>query len=55
MSHALISQVLERMPDYEVDYDALQPYPRQGVNTGYQRIPATFTPGRRVLTDYTLQ
>ncbi|AKE91919.1 MULTISPECIES: cytochrome P450 [Rhodococcus] len=55
MSHALISQVLERMPDYDVDLAALQPYPRQGVNTGYQRIPATFTPGRRVLTDYTLQ
>ncbi|MEE2030631.1 cytochrome P450 [Rhodococcus chondri] len=54
MSHALISQVLQRMPDYRVDVDALEPYPRQGVNSGYQRIPATFTPGKRTLTDYTL-
>jgi len=43
------------MPDYEVDFVALQPYPRQGVNTGYQHIPTTFTPGQRILRDYTLQ
>ncbi|MCD5421186.1 cytochrome P450 [Rhodococcus pyridinivorans] len=54
MSRALIEQVLQRMPDYEIDFDALETYPRQGVNTGYQRIPTIFTPGKRILTDYTL-
>jgi len=54
MSKTLISQILERMPDYEVDFSALERYPHQGTNMGWQRIPATYTPGPRVLTDYTL-
>jgi cytochrome P450 len=49
MAKELLSQILERMPDYVVDVDALEPYPHQGTNTGYQRIPATFTPGPRRL------
>lgn len=55
MSKALITQVLTRMPDYKVDVDALERYPHQGTNMGWQRIPATFTPGRKVLTDYELR
>ena len=47
MARSLIGQVLERMPDYEIDLDAVETYPHQGVNAGYQRIPATFTPGPR--------
>ncbi|MFF5991704.1 cytochrome P450 [Prauserella flavalba] len=49
MSKTLISSVLERMPDYTVDFAALKRYPRQGVNMGYVSIPARFTPGKRLL------
>jgi len=49
MAKELLSQILSRMGDYVVDLDALEPYPHQGTNTGWQRIPATFTPGPRLL------
>lgn len=49
MARAMITQVLERMPDYEVDREGLEAYPNQGVNKGWQRIPVRFTPGKRVL------
>lgn len=49
MALAMLRQVLERMPDYEIDMSALERYPRQGVNKGWQRIPARFTPGERRL------
>jgi cytochrome P450 len=47
MAAELLGQVLERMPDYVVQLDGLQPYPHQGTNTGWRYIPATFTPGPR--------
>jgi cytochrome P450 len=47
MARELLQQILERMPDYVVDVEQLEPYPHQGTNTGWQRIPATFTPGQR--------
>ncbi len=47
MARSLIGQLLERMPDYEIDLEAVETYSHQGVNAGYQRIPATFTPGPR--------
>lgn len=47
LAHELLSQILERMPDYVVDLDNVKPYPHQGTNTGWQSIPATFTPGPR--------
>jgi cytochrome P450 len=49
MAKELISQIVTRMPDYVVDESALEPYPHQGTNNGWQRIPATFTPGPRIL------
>ena len=49
MARSLIGQVLERMPDYEIDLDRVDTYAHQGVNAGFQRIPATFTPGSRRL------
>ncbi len=49
MAKEMLLQVLERLPDYVVDLDALERYPRQGVNKGWQRIPVTFTPGVRRL------
>ena len=45
MAKELLTQILQRMGDYVVDLDALERYPQQGTNTGWQRIPATFTPG----------
>jgi cytochrome P450 len=54
MALSMLGQVLERIPDYVVDLDALERYPRQGVNKGWQRIPATFTPGERRLAPGTV-
>jgi cytochrome P450 len=48
MAHELLSQILARMPDYEVDMDGVEAYPHQGTNTGWRHIPATFTPGPRL-------
>jgi cytochrome P450 len=47
MAHEILGQILERMPDYVIDVDQVQPYPHQGTNTGWQRLPATYTPGPR--------
>jgi cytochrome P450 len=48
MAHQLLGQILSRMPDYVIDTDSLEAYPHQGTNTGWQKIPATFTPGPRI-------
>ena len=47
IARELIGQIVRRMPDYVVRVDGLETYPHQGVNAGFQRIPATFTPGGR--------
>jgi cytochrome P450 len=49
MGKRLLTEVLTRMPDYEIDLDGLVPYQSQGANFGYARVPARFTPGARVL------
>ena len=49
MARTILGQILERMPDYAIDVPSLQRYPHQGTNVGFQRIPATFTPGSRRL------
>ncbi|MEU7693817.1 MULTISPECIES: cytochrome P450 [Microbispora] len=49
MAKSLIGQILERMPDYTIDLDGLVRYARQGVNIGFHKIPARFTPGPRRL------
>jgi cytochrome P450 len=38
--------VLSRIPDYVVDASALRPYFTQGLASGWQQVPARFTPGR---------
>jgi cytochrome P450 len=43
----ILRQVLERIPDYEVDTAATQRFPSVGVINGFISMPATFTPGRR--------
>lgn len=47
MAKEVITQVLERMPDYTVDTANCVRYSHQGVNSGWSRIPAQFTPGAR--------
>ena len=42
-------QVLTRMPDYVVDPGQITEYPNWSSIGGWARIPATFTPGRRLL------
>jgi cytochrome P450 len=51
MARTILTQVLERMPDYQVDHASVVRYPRQGVNTGFDTLPATFTPGKRLLEE----
>jgi hypothetical protein len=45
----MISAALERMPDYEIAPDPIEEYPNWAMNAGWRRVPATFTPGKRVL------
>jgi cytochrome P450 len=46
----IVRQVLTRMPDYQVDLDAVEEYPNWAVIGGWACIPATFTPGRPLLS-----
>ncbi|MDI9918145.1 cytochrome P450 [Rhodococcus sp. IEGM 1379] len=41
----MTTQVLTRLPDYRIDESALVPYPTLGNQAGWDRVPATFTPG----------
>lgn len=54
LARTILTKIMERMPDYRVDTSAARRYQRQGVNTGYEYLPATFTPGARVYTDRSL-
>jgi cytochrome P450 len=51
MSRTILTEILQRMPDYKVDKDNVVRYPQQGVNTGFDQLPATFTPGKRLLDE----
>ncbi len=44
----MLTQILERMPDYRIQGDGVVQYESIGVINGYQHVPATFTPGRRL-------
>jgi hypothetical protein len=48
----LLAEVLRRMPDYAIDHDAVVPYPSIPLVNGFIKMPATFTPGRRVLEGF---
>ncbi|HET6833701.1 MAG TPA: cytochrome P450 [Acidimicrobiales bacterium] len=45
MFQVLVRQVLDRMPDYEIDRDATRFYQGNPQLNGAVRMPATFTPG----------
>ncbi|MFC4948175.1 cytochrome P450 [Pseudonocardia sp. GCM10023141] len=48
----VLQEVLRRLPDYEIDAVAVRRYPTIPLINGYIAIPATFTPGERVLTGF---
>jgi cytochrome P450 len=45
---AVMQRVLNRMPDYVLDLDAIVPFPTIGTSSGWLKTPARFTPGPRV-------
>lgn len=50
----VIEEVINRMPDFEIDYANSEPYPTVGVNRGYVNMPMKFTPGSRIGSDFQL-
>ena len=47
----VITQILERLPDFEIDVDAVVEYPNWASVGGWAKLPATFTPGPRIATE----
>jgi cytochrome P450 len=45
---SMLTAVLDRMPDYRCDPDGAVHYETIGVIQGMRKLPATFTPGRRL-------
>lgn len=48
MFQEMITQILQRMPDYQIDESAIIPYPDRGFAQGWLNLPARFTPGERI-------
>ena len=48
MFQEMVSEVLKRMPDYELIEEDLRPYPSIGGVNGWVSIPARFTPGMKL-------
>lgn len=48
MFEEMITAVLQRMPDYEINFASAQPYQSIGTINGWMNMPATFTPGRKL-------
>jgi cytochrome P450 len=48
MFDAMVTEVLTRMPDYQVVEEKIRHYPNIAVINGWINIPATFTPGPKV-------
>jgi cytochrome P450 len=47
----VITQVLRRLPDFEIDTDAVVEYPNWASIGGWAKLPATFTPGPRAVDE----
>jgi cytochrome P450 len=45
--HEMIAQILRRMPDYELEEDAIAPYPDGGFAQGWISLPTRFRPVTR--------
>ncbi|WP_127781725.1 cytochrome P450 [Rhodococcus sp. X156] len=48
MFTAMLTRVLQRLPDYQVDEAGLARYESCGSQAGWDRVPVTFTPGSRL-------
>jgi cytochrome P450 len=48
MYETMVTEVLARIPDYRIVEDAILPYETVARVNGWVRIPATFTPGKKV-------
>jgi cytochrome P450 len=48
----ILEEVLTRLPDYVVDEGTSRPYESIGVVNGWENMPATFSPGRRVGSNF---
>ena len=48
MFQVMVTEVLNRMPDYRVIEEDCVPYPSVSKVNGWIHIPAVFTPGRKV-------
>ena len=46
-SELMIAEVLDRVPDYQIDLDGFKPYPGNLLMTGVVTMPVTFSPGER--------
>jgi cytochrome P450 len=44
----LIGEILQRMPDLQVDESGVEPYETIPLVSGYRAMPATFTPGPKI-------
>ena len=51
MFREMMTQVLTRLPDYEVLEDGLVAYPTRGNQSGWDAIPIVFPPGQRLGAD----
>src|ERR1700753_761404 len=47
----LLAEVLARMPDFQVEEEGVVEYPNWSMIGGWGKIPASFTPGRRILNE----
>jgi cytochrome P450 len=50
----VISQVLNRLPDFVVDEDAAERYPSVAISTGWAKVPMSFSPGPSIVTETVL-
>lgn len=48
MFEEMLTQILARMPDYEVQLDQARRYPSVGTINGWINMPAIFTPGKKL-------
>lgn len=42
-----LEEVLRRLPDYQIDHEAIERVPDAGNVSGYLHVPATFSPGQK--------
>lgn len=47
----MLQQVLQHIPDYEIEESSIAPYPDRGFAQGWVSLPARFTPSMRVLVE----